>query len=189
MVIGVPQDDRREHRQRDETAEIEPRRDQPAPQFRNGDQPDQDRRPEKQRGVFRQQRRASGDADREPPRAPPGLQHLGKRKQNKARGHQQRRIRRDDHGADRRHQRDVQQDRRGRGHPPAAEQYGGGLDTPPSSSAAPAGSRPAAPRARCRPQSWCRGGSQRRPSADDRNSRRRESSTTSSNRLRRRSAA
>ena len=64
VVIGIPQDDRREHRKRNQPAEIEPGRDQPAPQLRNGDQPDQDRRPEEQRGVFRQQRRA--DSERRP---------------------------------------------------------------------------------------------------------------------------
>ena len=97
------------------------------PQFGNGDQPDQDRRSEEQRGVFRQQRATGGGADRQPPHAAAGLQHLGERKQQEAGSHQERRVRRDDHGADRGHQRDVQKDRRRRGHAPAAEQDGGSL--------------------------------------------------------------
>ena len=126
LVIGVPENDRREDQKRNDAAEIRPGRDQPAPQFRHRHQPDQDRRTEKQRGVFRQQRSADRDADREPPRAASGLQYLGEKKQHEARGHQQRRIRRHDQGADRRHQRDVEQDGRGRRHPHAAEQDGGG---------------------------------------------------------------
>ena len=117
----------RKQQQRDEPAEIKPGRDQPVPQFGNGDQPDQDRRPEEQRGVFRQQRATGGGADRQPPHAVAGLQHLGERKQQEAGRHQERRVRRDDHGADRGHQRDVEKDRRRRGHAPAAEQDGGGL--------------------------------------------------------------
>ncbi len=35
VVIGIPEDDRREYRQRDQAAEIGPWRDQPAPQFRD----------------------------------------------------------------------------------------------------------------------------------------------------------
>ena len=156
VMIGVPEDDRRKQRQRDEPAEIEPGRDQPAPQFGNGDQPDQDRRPEEQRGVFRQQRAAGGGADRQPPRAAAGLQHLGERKQHEAGSHQQRRVRRDDHGADRGHQRDVQKDR-ATSRPRAGRRTGWRRpDRSPSSSAAPAGSRPAARRTRYRRRSWCR---------------------------------
>ena len=97
------------------------------PQFGNGDQPDQDRRSEEQRGVFRQQRATGGGADRQPPHAVAGLQHLGERKQQETGSHQQRRVRRNDHGADRGHQRDVQKDRRRGGHAPAAEQDRGSL--------------------------------------------------------------
>ena len=46
VMFGIPQDDRRKQAERDQAAEIEPRRDQPVPQFRNHDQPDQDCRPE-----------------------------------------------------------------------------------------------------------------------------------------------
>ena len=67
VVIGIPEDDRRKQRQRNEPAEIRPGREQPAPQFGNADEPDQDRRAEKQRGVFRHQRRTDRGADREPP--------------------------------------------------------------------------------------------------------------------------
>ncbi len=126
MVIGIPEDDRRKQRQRNEAAEIWPGRNQPAPQFGHRHQPDQDRRAEKQRGVFRQQRRTDRGADRKPPCAASGLQYLGEKEQDKARGHQQRRVRRDDHGADRRHQRDVEQERRGRSQAMAAEQDRGG---------------------------------------------------------------
>ena len=80
MVIGIPEDDRRKQRKRDEAAEIGPWRQQPAPQLRHADQPDQDRRAEEQRGVFRQQRRADGRADRKPPYAASGLQHFGERR-------------------------------------------------------------------------------------------------------------
>ena len=117
----------RKQQERDEAAEIEPRRDQPAPQFGNGNQPDQDRRPKEQRGVFRQQRATGRGADRQPPRAASGLQYLGEREQQEARSHQQRRVRRHDHGADGGHQRDVQEKRRSRGHPPAAKQDERGL--------------------------------------------------------------
>ena len=88
VVIGVPENDRRENRERDEPAEIRPGRQKPAPQFGNGRQPDQNRRAEKHRGVFRQQRGADRHADRKPPRAAPGLQHLGEKKQHEAGGHQ-----------------------------------------------------------------------------------------------------
>jgi hypothetical protein len=131
VVIGIPEDDRCKYRQRDDAAEIWPGRNQPAPQFRHGHQPDQNRRAEKQRSVFRQQRRADRGADREPPGAASGLQYLGEKEQDKAGGHQQRRVRRDDHGADRRHQCRIEQQRGGRSQAMAAEQdRSGAIDRP-----------------------------------------------------------
>ncbi len=108
MMIGVPENDGRKDDQRRQPPEIKPKREQPSPQPGNADQPDQDRRPKKHRGVFRQQCRARGGADREPPRAAATFQHLGEKKQHKAGRDQQGRIRRYDKRADRRHQGDVQ---------------------------------------------------------------------------------
>jgi hypothetical protein len=52
VMIGIPQDHRGKYQERNQAAEIGPWRDQPAPQFWYAHQPDQDRRTEKQRGVF-----------------------------------------------------------------------------------------------------------------------------------------
>ena len=129
LVIGVPEQHGGEHGKRHQGAEIGPKRDQPAPHFWDGYEPDQDRRAKEHRGVFRKQCGTDGRADRKPPRATAGLEQLGAEQQHEAGGDQQRRVRRHDHGADRGHQRDVEQKRRGRSDPHAAEQdLGGPID-------------------------------------------------------------
>ncbi len=122
VVLGVPDQHRRKDRKGEKPAEIGPWREQPGALLRHNQEPDQDRRPEEQRAVFRQQRKADRGADRKPPRPSGGFQHLGERKQHETCGNQQRRVRRHDQRADGRHQRDIEQDRRGCRHPHAAEQ-------------------------------------------------------------------
>ena len=156
VVIGIPENDRRKHRKRDQPAEIEPWRHSQCRSF----------------GTAISQIRIAGpknsavyfDSSAAPAAAPTASHHaprpvsstFASAKNSKTRGDQQRRVGRHDQRADRRHQRDVEQDRRGRRHAPAAEQDLRGRDRSPSSSAARAGSRPAARRARYRPRSACR---------------------------------
>ena len=131
FMIRIPQDHRREDRESEDAAEIRPWRRQPAALVFHQQKPQQNLRAEEQRGVFREQPASHRNADCEPPHATARLPHLGETKENEARRHHQWRVRRHDGGADRRHQRRIEEDSRRRRDARVIEQDpGGAIDRP-----------------------------------------------------------
>ena len=189
-MIGVPDDDGREDRERHQPAEIGPGRKQPAP-LASARSASQIRiaAPKNSAVYF--------DSSAAPTAAPTASHHaprpvsstFARKNSTKLDGHEQRRIRRHDQRADRRHQRDVEQDRSGRRHALTAEQdRGRAIDRKAHRQCEQDRHQPHAELGIARDHG-AGADHEARPSAGDRNSHRPDASTTSSNRLRRRSAA